>query len=114
MLTALTSCCTTREAWLELHTPNSIHTQITHIPRSDVDRLDKQLRLFKATLEVWLEVQRNWMGLEPVFAAPDIQRQLPAEAHAFVQVGVLTCLLFIWGFSQGGACCARNTAAAAS
>jgi hypothetical protein len=55
-------------------------------PRSEVDRLDRQLRLFKSTLEVWLDVQRGWMALEPVFVAPDIQRQLPADAHAFVQV----------------------------
>jgi len=56
-----------------------------------VDRLDRQLRLFKATLEVWLDVQRAWIALEPVFAAPDIQRQLPAESHAFVQVGAIGC-----------------------
>lgn len=58
-----------------------------HFPRSEVDRLDRTLRHLRATLEVWLDVQRAWMALEPVFAAPDIQRQLPAEARAFVQVG---------------------------
>jgi hypothetical protein len=35
---------------------------------------------------VWLDVQHAWLALEPVFAAPDIQRQLPAEARAFAQV----------------------------
>lgn len=60
---------------------------MVNAPRSDVDRLDRQLRLLRSTLEAWLDVQRGWMALEPVFAAPDIQRQLPAETHAFVQVG---------------------------
>jgi dynein heavy chain len=54
--------------------------------RSEVDRLDKQLQLFSQTLEAWLIVQRGWLALEAVFAAPDIQRQVPAEAAAFAQV----------------------------
>jgi dynein heavy chain len=31
-------------------------------------------------------VQRGWLALEAVFAAPDIQRQVPGEAAAFAQV----------------------------
>jgi dynein heavy chain, axonemal len=57
--------------------------------RSEVDRLDGQLRLLRATLDAWLEVQRGWAALGPIFAAPDIQRQLPVEARAFAQVGAL-------------------------
>ena len=34
----------------------------------------------------WLECQRNWLYLESIFSAPDIQRQLPNEAKMFVQV----------------------------
>ena len=30
--------------------------------------------------------QRNWLYLESIFSAPDIQRQLPAEAKMFVAV----------------------------
>ena len=30
--------------------------------------------------------QRNWLYLESIFSAPDIQRQLPAEAKMFMQV----------------------------
>ena len=44
--------------------------------------MDKQLQLFSATLEPWLLVQRGWLKLEAVFAAPDIQRQVPGEAAA--------------------------------
>ncbi|WIA37814.1 hypothetical protein OEZ86_014676 [Tetradesmus obliquus] len=54
--------------------------------KSEVDRLDKQLQLFSQTLEAWLVVQKGWLALEAVFAAPDIQRQVPAEAAAFAQV----------------------------
>ena len=34
----------------------------------------------------WLTCQRNWLYLESIFSAPDIQRQLPAEAKMFMQV----------------------------
>lgn len=34
----------------------------------------------------WLECQRNWLYLESIFSAPDIQRQLPNEAKMFIQV----------------------------
>ena len=30
--------------------------------------------------------QRNWLYLESIFGAPDIQRQLPNEAKMFTQV----------------------------
>jgi dynein heavy chain len=33
-----------------------------------------------------LTCQRNWLYLESIFSAPDIQRQLPAEAKMFTQV----------------------------
>ena len=34
----------------------------------------------------WLECQRAWLYLESIFSAPDIQRQLPAEAKMFLTV----------------------------
>uniref|UniRef100_A0AAY4DWD2 AAA+ ATPase domain-containing protein n=1 Tax=Denticeps clupeoides TaxID=299321 RepID=A0AAY4DWD2_9TELE len=36
--------------------------------------------------EEWLACQRNWLYLESIFSAPDIQRQLPDEAKMFAQV----------------------------
>lgn len=54
--------------------------------RADAARLAHQLRALEAALAAWLDVQRAWLRLEPVFAAPDIQRQLPAEARAFAHV----------------------------
>ncbi|KAI9363382.1 dynein heavy chain and region D6 of dynein motor-domain-containing protein [Zopfochytrium polystomum] len=54
--------------------------------KGEVDRWDKQLSLFSETLEAWLICQRNWLYLESIFSAPDIQRQLPDEARMFSQV----------------------------
>ncbi|XP_069482525.1 dynein axonemal heavy chain 6 [Ambystoma mexicanum] len=51
-----------------------------------VDEWQRQLSLFSQTLEEWLTCQRNWLYLESIFSAPDIQRQLPAEAKMFLQV----------------------------
>uniref|UniRef100_A0A8C8Z9L8 Dynein axonemal heavy chain 6 n=1 Tax=Prolemur simus TaxID=1328070 RepID=A0A8C8Z9L8_PROSS len=54
--------------------------------KARVDDWQKQLALFNQTLEEWLNCQRNWLYLESIFNAPDIQRQLPAEAKMFLQV----------------------------
>ncbi|XP_012629713.3 dynein axonemal heavy chain 6 [Microcebus murinus] len=54
--------------------------------KTRVDEWQKQLALFNQTLEEWLNCQRNWLYLESIFNAPDIQRQLPAEAKMFLQV----------------------------
>lgn len=54
--------------------------------RTEVDKVDRQLRLFGDTLDEWLACQKSWMYLECIFGAPDIQRQLPHEAKAFAAV----------------------------
>ena len=41
---------------------------------------------FSGPQEEWLTCQRNWLYLESIFSAPDIQRQLPAEAKMFMTV----------------------------
>ena len=33
--------------------------------------------------EAWLQCQNSWLYFESIFSAPDIQRQLPAEAKLF-------------------------------
>ena len=54
--------------------------------KNEVERLDRQLHLLSDTLDEWLACQKDWMYLKTIFSAPDIQRQLPHEAKAFVAV----------------------------
>ncbi|XP_039091728.1 dynein heavy chain 14, axonemal [Hyaena hyaena] len=56
-----------------------------------VKKWDQNLTLFSYTLEEWMNCQRNWLYLEPVFYSVEIQRQLPAEAKLFSQV------ISMWG-----------------
>uniref|UniRef100_F6U200 AAA+ ATPase domain-containing protein n=1 Tax=Monodelphis domestica TaxID=13616 RepID=F6U200_MONDO len=50
------------------------------------DDWDQKLDLFSHTLEEWMLCQRNWLYLEPIFLAHEIQRQLPVEANLFSEV----------------------------
>ena len=54
--------------------------------KARVDDMQRQLNLFSETLEEWTNCQRSWLYLESIFSAPDIQRQLPAEAKMFLDV----------------------------
>ncbi|XP_062938980.1 dynein axonemal heavy chain 14 [Cynocephalus volans] len=51
-----------------------------------VNKWDQNFSLFSYTLEEWMNCQRNWLYLEPIFHSLEIQRQLPAEAKLFSQV----------------------------
>ena len=54
--------------------------------QEEVEAWNSKLKLVQATMDEWLSVQRNWMYLEPIFSAPDIQRQLPFEFKSFESV----------------------------
>jgi dynein heavy chain len=54
--------------------------------QSQVEMWDKKLLLLSDILDQWVICQRNWMYLEPIFGAADIQRQLPMEAKMFQDV----------------------------
>ena len=50
------------------------------------ERLEKwgtTLNLMTEIIEQWLNCQRNWMYLEPIFSSDDIMKQLPAEGQKF-------------------------------
>ena len=42
-----------------------------------------QLGLFSDTFDEWMACQRAWMYIEAIFAAPDMQRQLPEVYKMF-------------------------------
>lgn len=54
--------------------------------QSSVEYWEKKLALLSETLDEWVTTQRNWMYLETIFGAEDIQRQLPAEAQKFMAI----------------------------
>ncbi|XP_063298016.1 dynein axonemal heavy chain 14 [Pelobates fuscus] len=54
--------------------------------KNTVAEWDRKLNLFIRTMEEWMMCQKNWLYLEQIFLASDIQRQLPAEAKLFSQV----------------------------
>ncbi|CAD1473370.1 unnamed protein product, partial [Heterotrigona itama] len=54
--------------------------------RSLVEEWVQKLDLFTVTLEEWQYLQQQWLYLEAIFSAPDIQRQLPMEAKLFIEV----------------------------
>nr|CCA18662.1 hypothetical protein ALNC14_048050 [Albugo laibachii Nc14] len=51
--------------------------------QAEVESWKKKLTALQELLDVWLAVQKNWLYLEPIFAAPDIQRQLPDAGKIF-------------------------------
>ena len=51
--------------------------------RPEVERMETNLRCLQDVLDEWLAVQKNWMYLEPILSAPDIQKQLPMESKKF-------------------------------
>jgi dynein heavy chain len=55
--------------------------------RTEVEKMETNLRSLQDVLDEWLAVQKNWMYLEPILSAPDIQKQLPMESKKFNEIG---------------------------
>ena len=54
--------------------------------RAEVEEWEKKLGYISDTIDEWLGFQRQWMYLENIFNAEDIQTQLKAETKQFQQV----------------------------
>eukprot|EP00904_Undaria_pinnatifida_P005405 jgi/Undpi1/1995/HiC_scaffold_12.g05382.m1 len=51
--------------------------------RTEAEEFGGKLNVLQGTLEEWLAFQRTWGYFLSIFAAPDIQKQLPKEVKAF-------------------------------
>ena len=51
-----------------------------------IQEWDRSLTLVSEVLEQWLECQRNWLYLQPIFSAEDIAIQLPVLSKKFDKV----------------------------
>ncbi|XP_066590873.1 dynein axonemal heavy chain 1-like [Prorops nasuta] len=44
---------------------------------------ERKLNLTQEVISLWVEAQKQWMYLEPIFSAEDVSRQLPVETRKF-------------------------------
>eukprot|EP00828_Plagiopyla_frontata_P006289 TRINITY_DN1271_c0_g1_i2.p1 TRINITY_DN1271_c0_g1~~TRINITY_DN1271_c0_g1_i2.p1 ORF type:complete len:1883 (-),score=297.33 TRINITY_DN1271_c0_g1_i2:372-6020(-) len=61
-------------------------TRYVQAIRGKVEEWEKKLILISEILDEWLKCQRQWMYLENIFTAEDIQKQLPSETKQFLGV----------------------------
>eukprot|EP00820_Chromera_velia_P013184 Cvel_23772.t1-p1 / transcript=Cvel_23772.t1 / gene=Cvel_23772 / organism=Chromera_velia_CCMP2878 / gene_product=Dynein heavy chain 7, axonemal, putative / transcript_product=Dynein heavy chain 7, axonemal, putative / location=Cvel_scaffold2493:30-23749(-) / protein_length=3778 / sequence_SO=supercontig / SO=protein_coding / is_pseudo=false len=52
----------------------------------EVKEWEQRLLHIQDLFEVWMNVQRAWLYLEPIFGSEDIKRQMPMEARRFEQI----------------------------
>ncbi|GJQ83086.1 DNAH1, partial [Trypoxylus dichotomus] len=48
-----------------------------------IDKWEEDLKVIAEVFEEWIDVQRQWMYLEPIFASEDIKTQLPVESKKY-------------------------------
>ena len=51
--------------------------------RKKTEVWENQLKVVTDVLDEWMNCQRNWMYLEPIFGSEDIMRQMPVEGKKF-------------------------------
>ncbi|GLV39944.1 Dynein heavy chain at 36C [Carabus blaptoides fortunei] len=49
----------------------------------EIEEWEATLKLTTAVIEEWIELQKEWMYLEPIFTSEDISRQLPIESKKY-------------------------------
>ncbi|TYZ61500.1 hypothetical protein PybrP1_006824 [[Pythium] brassicae (nom. inval.)] len=51
-----------------------------------ISRWERTLSTVSDVLDEWIQVQRSWLYLQPIFDSPDINKQLPTEGKRFATV----------------------------
>ena len=64
-----------------------------HTVAREVETWDKKLSTVSEVLDEWMNCQRNWRYLEPIFSAPDIQKQLPSGLFSLFPLASVLCLI---------------------
>ena len=54
--------------------------------KDEIDDWNHKMMLVSDTIEEWINCQKQWMYLQPIFDSQDIMRQLPAETKRFKSV----------------------------
>ena len=67
----------------QLNVQTMLATRFVSEIRPQVEEWEKKLGLISEVIDEWLTCQRQWMYLENIFNAEDIQKQLPAETAKF-------------------------------
>ncbi|GFO45338.1 axonemal dynein heavy chain [Plakobranchus ocellatus] len=48
-----------------------------------INNWEYKLKLTQDVIEEWINVQRSWLYLEPIFSSEDITKQLPTESKRY-------------------------------
>lgn len=48
-----------------------------------INNWEAKLRTTQDVIDEWVQCQRNWLYLEPIFSSDDINRQLPVEGKRY-------------------------------
>ena len=51
-----------------------------------IDQWNSTLQIVSDVIEEWLQLQHNWLYLQPIFDSPDLNKQLPLEGKRFATV----------------------------
>ncbi|CAH0560322.1 unnamed protein product [Brassicogethes aeneus] len=50
---------------------------------TEIEEWEETLKTTSAVAEEWMDVQKQWMYLEPIFTSPDISKHLPVETKKY-------------------------------
>lgn len=64
-----------------------------------IQEWEDKLRLTQRVVDQWIEAQKEWIYLEPIFTSEDIARQLPVETKKYQTMERIWCRIMTTAFS---------------